>query len=415
MSMPVQKNLLIIGKVWPEPKSSAAGSRMIQLIELFLDDGWDITFSSPAAKSDYSFDLSEIGVDEQPILLNDSSFDDFIRQLNPDAVLFDRYMTEEQFGWRVAENCPDALRILDTEDLHCLRNARQNAWKKNLKFEVDDLLSEETAKREIASILRCDLSLIISDVEIQILKDAFHIDEKLLLYLPFLLNFDKEPFHEPTLSFEERNGFVAIGNFRHEPNWNAVLWLKEEIWPFIRAKLPSAKLYVYGSYPAKKNFQLSNPDDGFLIKGRASDAKEVIGKAKVLLAPLRFGAGIKGKLVEAMLCGTPSVTTTVGAEGIVLGCKWNGAIADDPEQFANASAELYQDSDFWKTSQNTGFELLKSRFDRSKFEPELLTRIKSIMENLEKHRKNNFMGSMLMHHTMNSTKFMSKWIEEKNK
>lgn len=413
--MPDQKSLLIIGKVWPEPRSSAAGSRMIQLIDLFQKDGWEITFSSPASKSDYSFNLEEIGVRETPVQLNDSSFDEFIKQLKPDAVIFDRYMTEEQFGWRAAENCPGALRILDTEDLHCLRNARQNAWKKNREFKAEDLLTEETAKREIASILRCDLSLIISDAEMQILKDAFHIDERLLFYLPFLLDFDDEPVHKNLLNYDDRNSFVSIGNFRHEPNWNAVLWLADEIWPLIRARLPSAKLYVYGSYPSKKNFQLSKPDNGFLIKGRASDAKEVIGKARVLLAPLRFGAGIKGKLVEAMQCGTPSITTSIGAEGIVLGNKWNGVIADDPGQFADAAVELYQNQDYWQTSQQAGFEILKDRFDRNKFEPELLRRIKEISNDLKSHRRNNFTGSMLMHHSMNSTKFMSKWIEEKKK
>ncbi|MDX1640449.1 MAG: glycosyltransferase family 4 protein [Balneolaceae bacterium] len=413
--MPNAKTLLIIGKVWPEPRSSAAGSRMIQLIQLFKKDGWEITFSSSAAKSDYSFDLEKIGVHEEPVQLNESSFDDFVLDINPQAVLFDRYMTEEQFGWRVAENCPDALRILDTEDLHCLRNARQNAWRESKKFEIEDLFTEETAKREIASILRCDLSLIISDVEVQILKEAFHINESLIFYLPFLLDTEKETEPEKLLSFEDRNAFVSIGNFRHEPNWNAVLWLKDELWPLIREKLPSAKLYLYGSYPTKKTFQLSNPDDGFLIKGRASDAKEVIGKARVLLAPLRFGAGLKGKLVDAMQCGTPSVTTSIGAEGIVLGSKWNGVIADKSRQFADAAVELYQNFDFWQTSQKAGFELLKKRFSRNKFAPAILAYIEEVSENLEQHREKNFTGSMLMHHTMNSTKFMSKWIEEKNK
>lgn len=388
---------------------------MLQLIEVFLEDGWKITFSSSAAKSDYSFDLEEIGVNQKSIQLNDASFDDFIQELNPDAVLFDRYMTEEQFGWRVAENCPGSLRILDTEDLHCLRISRQNAWKNKKQFTVEDLLTEETAKREIASILRCDLSLLISDVEMKILKEVFQVDENLVCYVPYLIDMDEDSINKKYRDFEDRKGFVSIGNFRHEPNWNSVHWLKEELWPMIREKLPLAKIYVYGSYPPKKAFQLSSPDDGFLIKGRASDAKEVISKARVLLAPLRFGAGLKGKLVEAMQCGTPSVTTSVGAEGIVQGCKWNGVIADDPGSFADAAVELYQNSDFWEISQNTGVELLRSRFDRKKFEPVLINRIKEIRENLKNHRKENFAGSMLMHHTMNSTKFMSKWIEEKNK
>lgn len=347
--------------------------------------------------------------------MNDSSFDEFIRDLKPDMVLFDRFMIEEQFGWRVAENCPNAIRILDTIDLHCLRLARQNAWKRKTKFKPEDLLVEDTAVREIASILRSDLSLIISDVEMKILKEIFEIDEALLFYLPYLLDFENDPILKDTPGFEDRNGFVSIGNFKHEPNWNAVLWLKEEIWPLIRQQLPEAKLFIYGSYPSKKVFQLSNPDDGFLIKGRASDALSVISKAKVLLAPLRFGAGLKGKLVDAALSGTPSVTTSVGSEGIELGCTWNGVISNDPEQFAKAAVELYQNKEFWKTSQKTGYELLRNRFDLKKFDSFFLEKIDDVRQNLKDYRRRNFIGSMLKHHTMNSTKFMSRWIEEKSK
>lgn len=388
---------------------------MVQLIHLFLEDGWQITFSSSASQSDYSFDLDEIGVEQKPIKMNDSSFDEFIQDLEPDIVLFDRFMIEEQFGWRVAENCPDAVRILDTIDLHSLRLTRQNAWENRKEFKPEDLLREDTAKREIASIFRSDLSLIISDVEMKILKEIFGIDENLLFYLPYLLDFDSDPIMNDVPEFEERNGFVSIGNFKHEPNWNAVLWMKEEIWPLIRKQLPEAKLYLYGSYPSKKVFQLSNPDNGFLIKGRASDALSAISKAKVLLAPLRFGAGLKGKLIDATLSGTPSVTTSIGSEGIELGCKWNGIISNDPQQFAKAAVQLYENKELWETSKKTGYELLRNRFDLKKFDSSFLGKIDSVRQNLQDHRRQNFIGAMLRHHTMNSTKFMSRWIEEKNK
>ena len=119
------QQLLIIGFVWPEPNSSAAGGRMLQLISLFTDEGYSITFASPAQDSDFMVNLEGYGVDKISIALNCSSFDAFVKELNPTVVLFDRFMMEEQFGWRVAENCPNALRLLDTEDLHCLRLARQ--------------------------------------------------------------------------------------------------------------------------------------------------------------------------------------------------------------------------------------------------------------------------------------------------
>ncbi len=185
--MNASQHVLIIGFVWPEPNSSAAGGRMVQLISIFKAQGFEVTFASPAMDSDYMIDLNSLGVSKKSIALNCSSFDIFVKELNPSIVLFDRFMMEEQFGWRVAENCPDALRLLDTEDLHCLRLARQKAFKENRLFSTDDLLVEEVAKREIASILRCDVSLMIAEYEIELLQSVFKIDADLLYYMPLLL------------------------------------------------------------------------------------------------------------------------------------------------------------------------------------------------------------------------------------
>ena len=155
------KNLVIIGKVFPEPNSTAAGSRMLQLMEIFLSQNYQITFLSTASISENSFDLNSKNIQFQNIVLNDNSFDDLIKKLNPEIVIFDRFTTEEQFGWRVSEQIPNAVKILDTEDLHFLRDARERAFKQNKNLEHSDLIND-VFKREIASILRCDLSLIIS-------------------------------------------------------------------------------------------------------------------------------------------------------------------------------------------------------------------------------------------------------------
>ena len=157
----MQSTLLVIGFVYPEPNSSAAGSRMLQLIAAFQAQNYNVVFATSCKKSDNAFDLESIGVSVVQIKLNQSSFDVFIKELNPTAVLFDRFMSEEQFGWRVAEHCPNALRILDTEDLHFLRKARQKALNTNQPLE-NVLFSNDSTKREIASIYRSDVSLIIS-------------------------------------------------------------------------------------------------------------------------------------------------------------------------------------------------------------------------------------------------------------
>lgn len=403
------KTLLIIGFVWPEPKSSAAGSRMMQLIELFQTNGYEITFASTAQNLEFSEDVSVIGVTAKTIELNSSSFDDFVIELNPTIVLFDRFMVEEQFGWRVSESCPNALKLLDTEDLHCLRQARQLAVKENREFTYEDLFSD-VAKREIASILRCDLSLMVSEFEIELLQSQFKVSKDLLFYLPIFA----ERLNEFPV-YLERNDFVFIGNFLHEPNWDCVKYLSETIWPLFHKKLPEAKMLIYGAYPSQKVLELNKPKQNFYIKGRADDALEVIKNAKVVLAPIRFGAGIKGKLLEAMQCGTPSVTSSIGAEAMSGELGWNGFVKDNPNKFVEAAVQLYEDEKLWQQCQENGFEIVEKRYKKSLFENDFITEINSLSDNLKQHRNNNFFGSILQHHLVSSTKYMSKWIEEKNR
>ncbi len=398
----------------PEPTSSAAGSRMMQLMEVFLSKGYNITFASTATKSPYSFDLKSISVEYASIELNNHSFDTFISKLNPDIVLFDRFMTEEQFGWRVLENCADALRILDIEDLHCLRYARQKAVKENRTFSKEDLISDYS-KRELASIFRCDVSLIISTYEMEVLQQFFKVDRTLLYYLPFMI----EPVTSNKIksypTFDERKHFISIGNFLHEPNWDAVKLLKNEIWSLIKKKLPEAELHIYGAYPSQKVFELNSPTDGFIIKGRADSAIEVMKKARVCLAPLRFGAGLKGKLIDAMIAGTPSVTTAIGAEAMHGTLPWSGCIANSASEIAEAAIHLYTDKAKWLQAQQNGVDIINTCYPKMSAGEQLIRHINTIMANLKQHRLNNFTGAMLTHHTIQSTKYMARWIEEKNK
>lgn len=412
--MKSNKHLLVIASVWPEPKSSAAGRRLLQLISLFQANGWKITVASAAADSDYAFDLESIGIDRKKIQINDSEFDTFIARLDPAVVLFDRFITEEQFGWRVAEQCPYTLRILDTEDLHGLRKSRYEAIKSGQPFKEEALLQSPIAMREIAAIYRSDLSLIISAFEYDLLKDFFNIDEQLLHYLPFLLSPIDQHTQQQWPAFNERSHFVMIGNFQHQPNWDAVLFLKQKVWPLIRDNLPTAEVHIYGAYPSQKVRALHQPTIGFHIKGRADDAAAVVRNARVCLAPLRFGAGLKGKLVEAMQCGTPSVTTKIGAEGINGSFDWSGLIANSPKEIATAASELYTNPTRWKKAQANGTVTINNRFDKNLFADCFIDVIDDLNSKLDEHRNQNFIGSMLRHHSMASTKYMSRWIEAKN-
>jgi len=405
------QTLLVIGYVWPEPNSSAAGSHMLSILRLFKRKSWRVIFATPAQKTDFMFDLSSESIESTSIKINDSSFDSYIKELKPTAVLFDRFMMEEQFGWRVAEHCPDAIRILDTEDLQCLRGARQTAHKEGREFCNDDLMSD-LAKREIASIFRCDLSLIISDFEIKLLLDYFKIDPKLLIHIPFMI--DLESLNYDTPNYDKRKHFVTIGNLRHAPNWDSVLYL-QKIWPLIRKKIPQAELHIYGAYTPPKATALNNSKTGFLIKDRADDVNQVMKNARVCLSPLRFGAGIKGKFIDSMKMNTPIVTSNVGSEGMMAGESWPGLIGNSPEEIADHAIKLYSYKALWEQKSNLCHRLLNQVYCKETIGERLCLRVEKLISNLATHRKKNFMGMMLSHHTIRSTKYMAKWIEEKNR
>lgn len=405
-------SLLIIGQTFPEPTTTAAGGRMLQLIEMFTSHGYGITFASSASSSEKSFNLDSIGVATQQIVINDSSFDDFVRQLNPTLVLFDRFVTEEQFAWRVTQSCPKALKILDTEDLHFLRKARQQALKDAIDVKDANLFTE-TAKREIASILRCDLSLIISEFEMKLLADTFAVSKEILYYLPFMVT--KLPDSSNFPEFEQRTNFMTIGNLLHGPNVDSVLYLKKEIWPLIKKQLPQAQLYIYGNYAPQHILELHNQKQGFYIMGWADSVAHVMQKARVCLAPLRFGAGLKGKLLDAMLYGTPGVTTSIGAEGMYGDLLTPGVIADTPESFAELSVALYSDKIKWQQNAQRGVEIIKARYNGKAIAKDFMTRLDALKINLKLHRQSHFVGQILQHHSLQASKYLSKWIEEKNK
>ncbi|WP_433740937.1 glycosyltransferase [Pseudomonas putida] len=428
MSHPHATKVLVIGYVWPEPRSSAAGGHMMQILESFLERGWDITFSSPARSGEHRADLATLGINEVPIELNDSGFDTFIRELAPDVVVFDRFMMEEQFGWRVEKHCPGALRVLESSDLQSLRDARHQRLKQRLKAsddandfnelfapalreEFEFMADTDLAQREIAAIYRCDLNLMISEVEIELLVEQFNVPRNLLHWCPLMVDLPSAP----PVAFEGRAHFLHIGNFRHAPNWDAVLWLKTTVWPLIRQRLPSAQLHIYGAYTPPKATALHNASQGFHVMNWAEDALQVMSAARICLAPLRFGAGVKGKIVDAMLCGTPNVTTPIGAEGMHGEEAWPGAITCTAEEFAGNAVQLYQDRTRWLQAQTQGFELLAKRYQHKVHGPALVSRIEHSLQNLPAIRRDNFTGSMLRHHHHKSTQYMSQWIEAKNR
>ncbi|CAA6692975.1 MULTISPECIES: glycosyltransferase [unclassified Lentimonas] len=398
---------LIIGKVWPEPSSTAAGRRTQDIIHALQAADYRVSFACAAHPSTHCLDLTRIGVESHAVQPNDANFDTWIAALDPDVVIFDRFMIEEQFGWRVETACPQALRVLDTSDLHCLRDARQTQLKKG--GELD--LYNEIALREIAAIHRSDFTLMISEYEMSVLRDTFAIPMEQIVYWPFMLERRDATF----AGFDERQHFIMIGSFMHPPNVDAVRWCRQAIWPLIRNELPQAELHCYGSYGDKFKGELHAPKQGFYFKGRADDALATMVNYRVNLAPLRYGAGLKGKVFDGFQSGTPSVTTPIGAEGIAGAMDWGCAVSADPQVFADAAVKVYTDAVQWSQVQECGQRIARGRFSSVEWMSQLSRAIEQGITYLAERRKQQFTGRMLRHHHHRSTEFMSRWIEAKNR
>ncbi|MEM9143700.1 MAG: glycosyltransferase, partial [Bacteroidota bacterium] len=238
------KKLLVIGLTWPEPSTTAAGNRMLQLLHFFADAGYQIVFGSASKETEYTMDLLGMGISKMPLVLNHASFDAFLMDLKPDVVLFDRFLTEEQFGWRVKQQLPETLRILNTEDLHSLRQAREKALISDQEFSNTAWAQADVTKREIASIYRSDLSLIVSDHEMRLLTQDLKIDPALVFHLPFMLNGITKTVAQKWPLFQERKDFITYGNGKHAPNRDAIRYLKNTIWPLIRKRMPQARIWI---------------------------------------------------------------------------------------------------------------------------------------------------------------------------
>ena len=406
-------SILIIGKVWPEEKTTGAGVRMLQIIRTLSSANYNITFASTAQIGAHSTNLNQWGVTTAQIQLNSYSFNVFLQTLQPEIVLFDRFSTEEQFGWRVEEELPNSLRVLDTEDLHFLRAAREETLKKegfpySLEKTINEACELDITFREIASMLRCDVNFIISSFEMDLLKHYFPVPESQLHYLPLL---PSEGDFIP--SFHDREHFIFAGNFFHQPNKDAVHFL-QKLWPSIKQELPEAELFIYGAYANETTLQLNNPKNGFHIRGWVEDLSAEMAKSRILIAPLRYGAGLKSKILEAFRVGTPVATTEIGAEGIAKDGTFGGVIGNGDETWRKDLVALYRNELLWKEAQDKSLTILSNNFHGKELE-ELPDFIHAKLTDVLPTRKTQFLQKLMHHETMRSSKYLSKWIMEKNK
>ncbi|KAL7462143.1 hypothetical protein ACHAXS_002530 [Conticribra weissflogii] len=467
---------------WPEPNATAAGTRTMSLLQHF----------SPACRSLQSSTSSSLfhsvhfgcganlpkrygegngGCNHiqwhhiKPNRSNDMT--KLIQNIEAEnglikAVVFDRFYAEEAYSFRIREECPNALRVLDMQDVHSLRVGRQYLVeqydKSNLECAVDgkyplfmtpqlmndvmnfdpsssSLLSQknenkkdkqnrlkthDTFLRELASVHRSDLVLVCSSEEMALLEHKWKIPRWKLVPASFFCS-EQKNWNSESPSFDERTDFVTVGGFKHPPNVDSINVLRK-LWPRIRARLPAARLHVYGAYPSARILSCHDETNGFLVHGHVEDLDGVLKKSRVLLAPLRFGAGIKGKIVDAWRCGCPVVTTPVGAEGMrdllhdgdIRGTEsWGGRIVKDETDFVIDAVRMYCEKPLWYECQENARLLLNGLFDRDKNLPIVDHAINHALVDIDDRRKSDLVGSLLWHQNHRSTEYFSRWIELK--
>lgn len=274
------------------------------------------------------------------------------------AVILSFREIEERYGYLYDEYDPGIIRVFDTVDVHFIRELRSDSRDASRgaiqQLEFDRL--SETAYAEMACMLRSDVVLLVSDAEKQILTrdiqlpaDKFHIVSTIHL---------TESTVKP---YAERDGFSFIGYGGHPPNVDSIEQIVTTIWPGIRQQLPTAKLFVYGFKLPQKVLAFDNPSAGIIVRGFAPDHREAISASRVMLAPLRFGAGVKGKIGEALAVGTPVVTTPVGAEG--MDGEGQALVVETVAQrLSDRAVELYRDEEKWNYASRKGLDLIQQRF-----------------------------------------------------
>jgi uncharacterized ferritin-like protein (DUF455 family)/glycosyltransferase involved in cell wall biosynthesis len=417
-----KKKVILAGSVWPERTSSAAGVRSADMITVLQERGFQVLCVSPSRLNDHTSRLEEEqGVRCMQADANTDTFQKLLLETMPQLVVFDRFIAEEMYGWQAEKYAPEALRVLDLQDVHFVRRAREFAVKKQgASFEetldgarLDVSPVEKLAIRELASIHRSDLTLYVSDFERDLLVSRFQVPDVSLHRCDF---FYPEIEASSLRSFDERRDIAFIGSFKHAPNVDAVEWAKRAILPLFRSIGEHAQVHIYGSYGASKRFaKLDDPKLGFRIKGFAPDAHETLSQYRLTIAPLRFGAGIKGKIADSWFVGTPCVSTSIGAEGMTSDAEpWGGAVADDPQVFATEMQRLYNDEPLWGAARDAGVAACSSRYDRSRNADSLMERVERAMSDKQVRREQNWMGRILWSEKFRATEYMSRYIRAKN-
>ena len=334
-----QRQILVIDALTPQPDRDSGSLRLVNLMRLLIEEGAHVVFvpANRSADGDYTRALQALGVEcwHAPSM---PRLPAWLREHGPrfDAAMASRhYVASESFPL-LRKYAPRAKLLFDTVDLHYLRERRQA----ELSGDAAALrAADRTRTQELALIRHADATLVVSEAErVLLATDAPGADVRVLS------NLHRDAPQGPPWS--QRDGVLFVGGFRHPPNVDAVLWFVREVFPRIRAALPRIEFHCVGGDVPEAIARLAGID-GVRIHGHVPDLQPLLDAARVSVAPLRYGAGVKGKVNQAMAHGLPVVATSPAVEGMHLRDGEDVLVADDAEAFADAVVRLHGNEALW--------------------------------------------------------------------
>jgi len=347
------RRMLVVDTMMPNPYRDAGSLRLCLMLRILHQDGWRVDLLSDDGHMTAT-DVTLLG--EYGITAHSGHAATWLRMYGQslDAIILCRLSVAAQYLSLSRRLAPQALCIFDTVDLHFLREQRAAELSGSRRMRQR---AATTKRQELALIRDSDFTFVVSDAELNLLA------KELPGYRIELLSTIHE-VHGRHTGFDTRHGLLFIGGFGHPPNADAMHWFINEIMPSLHIEEPELQLHIVGDISTEARKTLSRP--GIEIHGRVDDIAPLMDTCKVSVAPLRFGAGVKGKVNMAMSYGLPVVVTSLAAEGMHLSDGHDALIADDAEDFVRAILRVYRDKALWMHLSESGLMNVKTHFSLDK-------------------------------------------------
>ena len=353
---PGRRNILVIDHHLPMPDRDSGSLRMFQILKILRALGHRVTFipDNLADIPPYGAELRKRGIEvvHYPYI---KKVRDYLVAYGSefDAVVLSRCDFARKHIADVRVHAPQSRIIFDTVDLHSLRENRGAELMDDSELRRK---AQEKQQLEYDLINQADETWVVSNTEHQMLKEKC-ADKS----IEIVSNIVDVP--GSATPFSLRRDFLFIGGFQHPPNIDAVLFFMEKIYPLVRNRLRDAKFYIIGDKAPPEVVALATED--VIVTGLQRDVRPFFESVKLSVAPLRWGAGVKGKINQSMGFGVPVVATSLAVEGMELIDHEDILIADEPDDFAHALIELYESEELWNRLSENGIKKTKARYSVS--------------------------------------------------